>query len=196
MAIHLCSGTVAHLSDGPRQSGEAVAEVPGPVCPRQWLLGSPPGTFAASEGTSPIGASGACGSRVSQASDTLPRKFLHGRSSSDIRRGEPAASAGRAQTFWKASEMKVNYRQLKQTASRSTLDLPVYVPLLRPDPGPQPSLLGQIPTPEGGGLASSLRWVTRSIFNDSDKGPSDTHPCDFGPVATVSGIAGAPRGSA
>jgi serralysin len=33
---------------------------------------------------------------------TLPRKFLHGRSSSDIRRGEPAASAGRAQTFWEA----------------------------------------------------------------------------------------------
>ena len=37
----------------------------------------------------------------------LPRKFPHGQSSSYIRRGEPAASAGWAQTFWEADEARI-----------------------------------------------------------------------------------------
>ena len=77
----------------------------------------------------------------------------------------------------------------------------------RQEMGPSPRLAGedeggrstgvawcQIPLGSSRGLASSLRWVTRSLFHDSDKRPSDATSLPFGPVASVSHLElGLPR---
>ena len=69
--------------DGLRRPGRGVASDTSGVCPRQRPLGIPPGTFAASGGTSPIGASGAFGGsgvEVSRRRRRVPRGECRSRS--------------------------------------------------------------------------------------------------------------------